>query len=216
MCKGQKNVAKAIGLEPNIPFVHTQALHLKGHVCTTYPVLLAFEDSTACEGEQKVKDISATFLGSDIRAWTGISLKENNMYELSADPVGMCTFTVGEKRNEPHIANYRITAGNDLLAGQHDGFAASGMQYKALSKKFFPIKSSFDVTKPCQIESKNNEVRIYQNQKCILTILKAKNPLIAFKGCKITVRLIANPQLPLSDPIQPCLRLSSLKVNQDN
>lgn len=143
---------------------------------------------------------AADYIASDPHEWCGLHLKPGE-YELSAKALGMSTFKKGSTRGEKFVANFRITAGNEVLGGLFEGYAASGMFYDPKTKRFREDANlmHLDPNGIFKIVCNYEAITVMQNDTCVLTISNRGDttlcPLIAFKYCTIHIKYVKEANL---------------------
>lgn len=199
--KHSKDVAKTIGIIEQIPFVDDSVtLTLKNVPCNNFPVLVEWDS----------KQNSACYIPSDVREWTAISLKPNAEYLFRAETLGMAKFQRGNTSGQDNIANFRFTAGLELLNGQYEGISSAGMHYNPLSKKFTQSQKCFDPNDEFKIVTHSNEVTILQDDEVLLKFI-GPNPLVCFKYCSVTITM--QEQKVQKEEIDTCLSLKDCILN---
>lgn len=226
--RGEQDVAAAIGVIHDIQFVQHNAVHrINGKPTRNFAVLTKTDD-------YKEDDITeATYIPSDPREWTGLSLapkgpvKKDHHMVMGAEYAIMCTslgpsdFVLGNTQGQDNVANFRFTMGSDLMKGPYKGYSASGMIYDPnAAKKFVQSRVPIDPNGSFIIRSTAEGMTVMQNARKVFQVSNqgdpSVGPLFAFKYCtvKITfVRYIA-PALAeaggppvAAGPIKQCLSL---------
>lgn len=195
-----KNIANTLELSKIAPFVDLDATHnltLNGSSVTNHPILIKtnFDNPSS---------LNTTWISANIKDWTGLSLYNNNTYNIECKPLGNAQFTHGNTLGTGNVSNFRITCGNEILGGKYSGFASTGMMYDPKTKKYSLCKpdKAIDVSKPIQILSNSNEILISQLDKILFKIPKDKqnqNILFCFKYCSVTI--ITSPMCNTSQTI---------------
>lgn len=183
-----KDVAKAIGIVENIGFVnYTVQLLLNNKVCDNFPVLIQTDQKTD----------SAMYIPADPREWTGVSLKPFAVYLFEAETLGIAKFKQGTTVGEQNIANFRFTAGKELLSGKYKGYAATGMYYDPVTRRFTEAHdhSKIDPNKSFKIVTNDSGITVYQDDHSVLQIScrpadDTISPLICFKFCSAKITLV--------------------------
>lgn len=190
----QKDVASAIGVAGHAEFVqHSEGFTLNGNHCGNYPVLI------------KTARDSATYIPAEPREWTGLGLRAGAEYRVETETLGLAAFKSGQTSGEQNVANFRFTAGSELLKGQYPGYAATGMYYHPDTRRFVEADahSHIDPNKPFTITSGPDGIVISQDDHDVLLInnkgQKNLSPTLCFKYCTVTVKLVK--LIPLTPPV---------------
>lgn len=183
---GTMDIASELGLVINPDFIITGAqITINNTVCKNYPVMIKNEESTNSN--------SKTYIPGDPREWTGLILRSGAKYKFEAEPLGLADFKSGNTAGDHYVANFRFTAGTELLQGLYPGYAASGMSYDPLTRRFTENRGPVDPMKSFEITATNNEILVTQNGIRIFSLSEKElhlKPLICFKYCLIKITLI--------------------------
>lgn len=182
-----RDIAKQIGIIESVPFVNQLNLTLSGKPCKNYPVII------------KSDDVSGTWIPADPREWTGISLDniDGKKYIITVTPVGIAKFELYHRGGGDGVANFRITAGTDVLTGVNYGISGCGIVYDPIIQKYSNCSYSEKLIPEISIEIQkfDNYIHIYQSG-----ILKYKvklvrkygvhsYPLVSFKNCATHIQI---------------------------
>ena len=197
---GQQNVAQAIGMEEHAEFVQSSdTLTLNGKPHLNYPVLIK---------TNRVKEdvgYSATYIPADPREWTGIRLQPGAVYLIEAKTLGIADFKTGQTAGQQNVANFRFTAGTELLKGEWPGYAATGMYYMPSTGRFVEADdhSQIDPNKPFEITSGSGGFTVTQDDDPVLAVdnngQQDLTPLLCFKYCMVTITLVEH--IPMAPPV---------------
>lgn len=192
--RGERDIATAIGVAEHAPFIKASTnFIMNGKSVTNYPIMAMNHESTG--------SITATYIPADPREWTGITLHPGAKYTMKATPLGIAEFRAGKTMGEQNIANFRFTAGCDLLKGQYPGYAASGMYYNPARKSFTEAPQHMHINPNNSFTIASDSVGIFVRQG-ICDVLRILNngdlnlsPTISFKNCVVEITLVA--KIPL-------------------
>jgi hypothetical protein len=223
----EDNVSE-LGISTSIPFVDTESIELNGNSHHTKPVLINQSidgSSTIATGEQKPTTgeqkpttgeqiaqgldqyvgCSVTYIPSDPREWCGLRLKSGCKYTVQFTPIGLGKFEKGSTIGKMNVANFRFTAGTDILQGNCTGLSASGKIFDPASQRYFDMKSSdfqkicvdepFTITAPHKSKTRSENIVVEQNNVVFQIPIarglseQESNPLIGFKFCKAHITL---------------------------
>lgn len=200
----QKDVAKTIGIVDHISFVRDCEFLLNGDPTENFVVMTKHNGVPEKDSKQVVRE-NVSFIPSDVREWSGVSLQQGT-YELKGTPLGNAEFKSGKTAGEHFVANFRISAGNELLKGSYQGYAATGMYYDPNTRRFTEADNHDEIepTGTFKIVSSSEGITVSQGDTLILRIKSNGGkiyPLIAFKYCMIEVTLIE--KVKPTQPTQP-------------
>jgi len=191
--KPTDDFASKLGVVDRVPFRIDTHVTLLGKALVNYA-------STPCL-DHSGRIIRATFMPSDVREWSCVSLKQGK-YVISCEAVGNANFVVGNTKGMTEIANFRITSGTEVLngPGARHGFAASGMVYVPATRQFSQFGTLLEQTKPFTMESIGTEIVISQSHREIIRLNTNvdDNPLFCFKYCAATITQEL-PAAPVAD-----------------
>lgn len=191
----QKDVAGAIGVAEHAEFVkYSDGFTLNGAHCGNYPVLIKTDRKP--DDEKVDTGYSATYIPAEPREWTGLGLCAGAEYVIEAKTLGLADFKSGKTVGEQNVANFRFTAGTELLKGDYPGYAATGMYYHPDTRRFVEadVHSHINPNKAFTITSGPDGILISQDGEDVLRISnkgqRDLSPVLCFKYCTVTVKLV--------------------------
>lgn len=192
----EKDVAGAIGVASHAEFVQFfDGFTLNGTRCGNYPILIKTDRESKLDEKQDV-GYSATYIPAEPREWTALGLRPGAEYQIEAKTLGLADFKSGTTVGEQNVANFRFTAGSEILKGLFPGYAATGMCYRPDIRRFVEadVHHHIDPNKPFTIFSGPDGVLVSQNGENVLLISNKGFPELAptlcFKYCTINIKLI--------------------------
>ena len=209
---GQHDVASYIGISEHATFVRSGTLFTLNNKPSTNNAIMIHSDQ-----ENNV----ATYLPSDPREWTAISLEPGAKYLMKAPTLGNADFKLGNTVGEQNVANFRFTVGSELMKGSYRGYSANGVDYLPETKQFTsrrfctidPNKEFTIISGPCRLivlqdGVNENIIRIDNDGQLALS------PTICFKFCTVKITLVS--WIPLlatnnDEKIEPTLLNSEIE-----
>ncbi|VBB18219.1 hypothetical protein YASMINEVIRUS_682 [Yasminevirus sp. GU-2018] len=210
---GCTNVAKELGIDEHAHFEQPSVKFVLNKTnATTYAILRKLEK---LDEKGETGRCSATYLPSEPREWTGLSLKPG-VYRVTAKPVGMAKFGTGNTRDQLNVANFRFTAGTDLLTGLYPGYSSAGIYWNPATRSFTEARdhSAIDPSKPFDITCLPEGILIEQNGQHVLRIGNGGNihlaPVVCFKLCEITVEYVKQAEMLIPRKVTPTLSFAQI------
>jgi len=171
--RSTEDISEALGIKTIVDFVETR--HVKTN---NFPVLVLSENNYY------------SYIPADPREWTGLHLKPLSKYTISATTLGLSEFQTGKTTGQLHIANFRFTAGNDVLSRSYDGYASTGMYFCARTQRYNLVENIANPLGIFHVSSDTNGIVVAQNERRVLFIPRSTTHLpvlISFKNCKVTI-----------------------------
>jgi hypothetical protein len=139
-------------------------------------------------------------------AWAAIGFKTPGTYVVSAHDLGIATRGTGDTRGMELTANWRITAGHDMLPPQRSGYSLAGEEHVRLPHGAWAYRHSapLSMETPFVVTVTPTTVSLLQGGRQYFTMTKAGSEpaLLAFKNLWLQVQYKA-PPLPAPAPRTP-------------
>ena len=182
---------------PKVDFIKSVAgFHINGFSCENHTIVTKESDDCV-----KVRPAIPS-------EWSAVQLAIGAEYSITAKPFDRTKFERGNMLGMKLIANFRFTAGSEILRGEYDGYAVTGMFYSSARKRFEMAThdKGVDAYKAFTIRSGNNCTTVNQD---VIDLLHIRNPTsreeqrylfptLCFKNCEITITWVK--PIALFDP----------------
>lgn len=144
--------------------------------------------------------------------WAAVGFKTPGTYIVMAHDLGIASRAAGDSRGRELTANWRITAGNDILPATRPGYSLAGQEHKRMpsGRWDYSPSSPLSLDTPFLVIVEPTRVRLQQTARLFFTMEKGvKEPaLLAFKNLWFSVHY-----KPFERPAPPAPRPAPTPVS---
>jgi hypothetical protein len=131
--------------------------------------------------------------------WAALGFNTPGEYTIRANDLGIAVRATGDSRGDELSANWRITAGMDILPAMRSGYSLAGQEYKLLPSGRWGYVSSPPLTldDPFTVIVEPTRLQLLQGARHYFTMEKCSSEpmLLAFKNLWLHVHYTAPPPL---------------------
>lgn len=150
--------------------------------------------------------------------WAAIGLQSPGTYTVRTHDLGIATAGVGDTYGRDLTANWRLTAGNDLLPRSRAGYSLAGEEHTRgpTGAWYYRLSAPLRLDAPFVITVKPTSVSLSAGHGEFFTMAKtAEEPaLLAFKNLWLSVNYVAPPPMPapthVSTPVRDDLEWTTV------
>lgn len=135
--------------------------------------------------------------------WTGLTFKTPGTYIIHTHDLGIATTGRGDTRGRALTANWRVTAGTDVLPRQREGYSLAGEQHTRTphGSWYYKACAPLTITTPVLVIVTATSVRVQQAGRLFFTMSKGGSEpvMFAFKNLWLSCHF-KEPEPPVPAP----------------